>query len=248
MTVSNFSPSSSGGSFGINLKKNDGTYWKNTRSKFFARTTATQIYRRPVVPVITSFSVTPTSIDLDDRLTGTISFSLGVTGTSGQVTTARIIRVRDNAQIGTTFTGGSGLNLSQTLPNITQPLQTTTYRLIATNTDGNSHRDATVTVTKNPTLTNCRRTNYIDATTLYEFAFNLTGLPRPSVRYVFTQNNIAGQQGQVPYNHYAQGSNPYTWNVTGWRINFANSNARSLVLTATNSSGSATCTIGNIND
>ena len=173
---------------------------------------------------------------------------MGVTGTSGQVTTARIIRVRDNAQIGTTFTGGSGLNLSQTLPNITQPLQTTTYRLIATNTDGNSHRDATVTVTKNPTITNCRRTNYIDATTLYEFAFNLTGLPRPSVRYVFTQNNIAGQQGQVPFNHYAQGSNPYTFNVTGWRINFANSNARSLVLTATNSSGSATCTIGNIND
>ena len=241
-------PTSSNLSFGINAKFSDGTYLNNTRSKLFARDTRVQIYRRPVVPVITSFSVTPTTIDLDDRLTGTISFSLGVTGTAGQVTTARIIRVRDNAQIGTTFTGGSGLNLSQTLPNIAQPLRTETYRLIATNTDGNAHRDTTVTVTKNPTLTNCRRTNYIDATTLYEFAFTLTGLPRPSVRYVFTQNNIAGQQGQVPYSHYAQGSNPYTFNVTGWRINFANSNARSLRLTASNSSGSSSCVINNIND
>ena len=50
--------------------------WNNTRSKLFARDTRVQIYRRPVVPVITSFSVTPTNIDLDDRLTGTISFSL----------------------------------------------------------------------------------------------------------------------------------------------------------------------------
>ena len=248
VTNSNFRVTGTNLNWGVNLKFSDGTYLNNTRSKLFARTGASQIYRRPVVPVITSFSVTPTTIDLDNRLTGTISFSLGVTGTAGQVTTARIIRVRDNAQIGTTFTGGSGLNLSQTLPNIAQPLRTETYRLIATNTDGNSHRDATVTVTKNPTLTNCRRTNYIDATTLYEFAFNLTGLPRPSVRYVFTQNSIAGQQGQVPYNHYAQGSNPYTFNVTGWRINFANSNARSLRLTASNSSGSSSCVINNIND
>ena len=248
VTNSNLRVTGTNLSWGVNLKFSDGTYLNNTRSKLFTRTGASQIYRRPVVPVITSFSVTPTTIDLDDRLTGTISFSLGVTGTAGQVTTARIIRVRDNAQIGTTFTGGSGLNISQTLPNIAQPLRTETYRLIATNTDGNAHRDTTVTVTKNPTLTNCRRTNYIDATTLYEFAFNLTGLPRPSVRYVFTQNSIAGQQGQVPFNHYAQGSNPYTWNVTGWRINFANSNARSLTLTASNSSGSSSCTINNIND
>ena len=151
--------------------------------------------------MITSFSVTPTTIDLDDRLTGTISFSLGVTGTSNQVTTARIIRVRDNAQIGTTFTGGSGLNLSQTLPNITQPLRTETYRLIATNTDGNSHRDATVTVTKNPTLTNCRRTNVYSKGCIYNsllLLLVLQDLPRTVVRYrSYSRNNWQQFQGQV---------------------------------------------------
>ena len=210
---------------------------------------STLISRHSNPPPITSFTISPSSIDLDTRPSGTITFTFSITGTTGQVTNAQIVRLPSGTNVGTTFVAGAGLGFTnQTLPNIVQPLQTTTYRLLASNTEGSSHRDSTLTVTKNPTLTNCRRTNYIDATTLYEFAFNLTGLPRPSVRYVFTQNNIAGQQGQVPFNHYTQGSNPYTWNVTGWRINFANSNARSLRLTATNSSGTATCTINNIND
>ena len=195
-------------------------------------------------PAITAFSVAPTTIDLDTRATGTITFTLGVTGRAGQVTNAHIVREPEGVNVGTSFTAGAGANISTTLPNITQPQKTTTYRLIASNSGGSSHRDTTVTVTKNPALSNLRRTRYIDATKLYEFAFTVEGLPRPTVTYVFS----GGQQGTVNSRHFTQGSNPYTWNVSGWRIVFANANAQSLVLTATNASGTATARLANIND
>ena len=195
-------------------------------------------------PTITAFSVAPTTIDLDTRATGTITFTIGVTGIAGGNTYAQIVRLPGGTNIGTTFTAGAGADINTTLPNITQPQQTTTYRLFAHNSAGAAHKDASVVVTKNPTLTNCRRTGYVDATTLYQFGFTLTGLPRPSVTYRFSR----GQQGTVALSHYTQGSNPYTWTIDGWRINFASSTAQSLTLTATNASGSATCTISNIND
>ena len=163
---------------------------------------------------------------------------------SGGITYAQIVRLPNGANVGATFVSSAGANISSTLPNIPQPQSTTTYRLIASNSGGHSHRDTTVTVTKNPTLTNCRRTGYIDATTQYQFGFTLTGLPRPTVTYVFS----GGQQGTVSDRHLVQGSNPYTWTSSGWQIVFANANAQSLTLTATNASGSSTCTISNINN
>ena len=197
-------------------------------------------------PAITAFSVAPNSIDLDTRASGTVTFTIGVTGTAGRTTTAQIVRLPDGTNIGPTLVSGGGTNITTTVPNILQPNQTTTYRLIASNGSSQSHKDTTVTVTKNPTLTNCRRTGYIDATTTYYFAFTLTGLPRPTVTYAFS----GGQQGTFVSRHFVQGSNPYTWNVPerAWRITFANSNAQSLTLTATNASGTATCRIANINN
>ena len=138
----------------------------------------------------------------------------------------------------------------QQLQNIPQPDKTTVYRLVAHNSGGSSHQDATVTVTKNPTLANCRRVGFIDATTTYFFGWTLTGLPQPTVTYSFS----GGQSGTTNPDHLSQGSNNYTWTTSGQpnnyglRITFANPNAQSLVLTATNASGTATCTISNINN
>ena len=195
-------------------------------------------------PVITAFDVVPKTLDLDTTPSGTIVFTIGVTGTAGSDTFAQIVRLPDGTNIGPTHVARSGANINTTLSNILQPNQTTTYRLFVHNEAGASHKDTTITVTKNPGLANCRRTGVINRTHTYFFGFTLTGLPRPTVTYAFS----GGQTGTVSPTHLTQGANPYTWTSTGWQIVFANSNAQSLTLTATNSSGSTTCTIANINN
>ncbi len=195
-------------------------------------------------PTISSFSVSPATIDLDTRLTGTISFSFSVSAQAGLSLSAQIYREPEGVAVGASFTAGKGLPLTGSLPNISQPLKPTTYRLVARNSGGASHSDATVTVTKNPTLTNCRRTGFVDATTLYTFGMTFTGLPRPLITYVFS----GGQQGTINERHYTQGANPYTWSFTDFRVTMATPQAQSVVFTATNSQGTATCRIGNIND
>ena len=195
-------------------------------------------------PVITTFSVSPSTIDLDTRATGTITFTLAVTGRAGENTYAQIVRLPSGANIGVTHVAANGASISTTLPNITQPQSTTTYRLFARNDEGASHKDTTVTVTKNPTLANCRRTGFNNQGFLYSFGFTLTGLPRPVVTYRFS----GGQQGTVNVRHYSQGSNPYTWTIDGWRVTMPSAANQSLTLTATNGSGTTTCSIGNINE
>ena len=196
-------------------------------------------------PVITGFSVAPDNIDLDTRSSGTITFTIAVTGTAGSSTYAQVVQLPNGTNIGPTQVATGGANISTTIPNIVQPQQTTSYRLFVHNTAGTAHKDATVTVTKNPTLANCRRTNVINRTgfSTYTFGFTLTGLPRPVVTYSFS----GGQTGNVNTSHYNQSGNPYTWDIRGWNITFSGPNAQSLTLTATNASGTATCTISNIN-
>ena len=194
-------------------------------------------------PVITAFDVVPKNLDLDTTPTGTIVFTIGVTGTAGSDTYAQVVRLPDGTNIGPTHVGRSGANINTTLSNILQPNQTTTYRLFVHNEAGASHKDTTITVTKNPTLANCRRTGVINSTHTYFFGFTLTGLPRPVVTYRFS----GGQTGTVSATHLTQGANPYTWTSSGWQVIFPNSNAQSLILTATNASGSVTCRIANIN-
>ena len=182
-------------------------------------------------------------------LYNTRSYLFNTTTSSGATTNAHIVRLPDGATIGATYTGANGANISTTVPNIPQPQKTTTYRLVASNSGGASHQDATVTVTKNPTLASCRRTNYIPArpgisSPQYTFGALLTGLPRPVVTYRFS----GGQTGTIPTGHFRQGANTYTWNIQDWRITFATDANQSLTLTATNSSGTATCTIANINN
>ena len=196
-------------------------------------------------PVITSFSVSPSTIDLDTRASGTITFTFGVTGQPGKVSSADVHQLPGGGNIGATFTAQAGANITGNLPNITQPQATTTYRLIARNTTGASHRDTTVTVTRNPGLSSCRRTNVIARVgfTNYTFAFTVVGLPMPTVTYRFS----GGRQGTVTAGHCSQGANLSTWNCSGWNVTMPNSNAQSLILTATNTSGTNTCTLSNIN-
>lgn len=204
----------------------------------------TLIWENTDSPTITNFSASPSSIDLDTRATGTISFTLAVTGTAGQTTTAQIYRLPENAKVGPSYSGANGANISQSLPNIPQPQKTTTYRLLARNGGGSSHSETTVTVTKNPTLANCRRISFSQQGFQYDFGFTLTGLPRPVVTYSFS----GGITGTIANNLLIQGANPYTWSVNNFRVNMPSAANQSLTIMATNASGSVTCSLVNINN
>ena len=205
------------------------------------------IWRNIDPPSITAFSISPSTIDLDTRSSGTITFSFTVVGTAGQISYAQIIRLPGGGNIGATFVGASGATINGNLPNILQPSQTTTYRLIARNDSEASHRDTTVTVTQNPVIRNFRQTGFrqgipgISADT-YNFGATIVGYPMPSVSYRFS----TGEQGTITRNHFTS-SGTNTWTLAFSHI-FNNANARSLVLTARNSSGSITSTLNNIND
>ena len=172
-------------------------------------------------------------------------FTYGVTGTAGQDTYAQVYAEPQASKVGPQVASTRGGNLAGSIPNIERPNKSQIYRLQARNSGGSSHRDITLTITKNPTIASLRRTNIISRTGFarYTFAMTITGLPQPTLTYRFS----GGQTGTIPTSHYSQGANDYTWNVSGWSITFANANAQSLVVTASNSSGSVTATLSNIN-
>ena len=191
----------------------------------------------------------------DSRLTLSIKFNLSkvvdklrfnfaIGPTVAEITKAQIYQVRGNVKVGPEHDSTLGGGLTQVVSNIDRPNQTTDYRLLATNAGGASHRDVRLTITKNATISGCRRTGFNNQTFLYQFTATFTGLPRPVVTYAFS----GGRTGTIDARHYQQGSNPYTWTITNWRVNFANANAQSLTLTATNSSATATCRLDNINN
>ena len=204
-----------------------------------------KVWQNTNPPSITAFSVTPTTVDLDSPPANLV-FTLNITGTTGQETNAKILLEPQGTQVGTSFAAPAGQNLAQNnITGIPIPDATQTYRAIATNDGGASHKDLSITVTKNPVISNCSRTGFTDATTRYRFGFTVTGLPRPTVSYSFS-NSL--QTGNVPFEHYTQGANRNTWNIDNWFVVFATPQTRSLTLTATNSQGTSTCTINNIND
>ena len=223
-------------------------------------TRATSDFTSPSLGVTTRSYWTTSAINsadtiTDSRLTMSIKFNLSkivdklrfnfaIGPTVAEVTKAQIYQVRGNIKVGPEHDSTLGGGLTQVVSNIDRPDQTTDYRLLAMNGGGASHRDIRLTITKNPILRSCRRTGFNNQGFLYQFGFQVEGLPRPNVSYVFS----GGRQGNVPASHFQQGSNPYTWNITDWRISFSNANAQSLVLTATNSSGSVTCRLANINN
>ena len=191
----------------------------------------------------------------DSRLTMSIKFNLSkvvdklrfnfaIGPTVAEVTKAQIYQVRGNVKIGPEHDSTLGGGLIQTIRNIDRPNQTTDYRLLAMNGGGASHRDIQFVVTKDATISGCRRTGFNNQTFLYQFTATVTGLPRPVVTYSFS----GGRTGTIDARHFQQGSNPYTWTINNWRVNFANANIQSLVLTSRNSSATNTCRIANINN
>ena len=192
-------------------------------------------------PSITSFTVTPTAIDLDTRATGTVSFSLVVMGTTGQDTYAQVVRLPGGQSVGATFSGIGGANISDTLPNIPQPNQTTVYRLIARNNGGASHRDTTVTVTQNPALSACTATGRSGGQgaplgVTVTITCTVRGFPRPVI--TINQN---WQTSQTPDRHFtSSGTNTWTWTDSQF---YGTSGGRTFRVTATNSSGTATADV-----
>ena len=164
---------------------------------------------------------------------------------TGGNTYAQIYNARTHAKVGPQHSATGGGSISTTVPNIERPDGPTPYRLVARNSGGASHRDTTLTITKNPTLSGLRRIGSLSRPgfTNYTFGFTLTGLPQPTVTYRFS----GGQTGTVPTVHLRQGDNAYTWNVINWQVTMPNANAQSLTLTATNASGSVTASLANIN-
>ena len=221
---------------------------KAVQKIFVGAGSGSPVWQNTNPPAITGFSVSPSSIDLDTRASGNITFTLQVTGTTGQITKAQVYRIRDNVKIGAEFNAATGSNINTTVPNIPQPNQSTGYRLVAWNEGGASHQDLNLEVTKNPTITNLRRTNFIPARAGFsgaQFTFEavITGLPRPSVVYLFG----TGETATLPASDFSQGSNPYTWNLR-FTVTRANANTTSLRLTATNNSGTAQLSLSSITD
>ena len=193
-----------------------------------------EVFRQGTPPTITSLSAAPSTIDLDTRPSGTVTVTFGVTNSTHN----RLYNTRTGANIPLT---------TSTTAIFAQPQQPTTYRLVAQNATGATHRDTSVDVTKNPTIASLRRSGFQQipgggGSANYRFAMTVTGLPRPSLSYRFGN----GQQGAVSARRFTQGANPYTWSVE-FLVTRANANADSLVMTATNASGTVTSTLANIN-
>ena len=223
-------------------------------------TRATSDFTSPSLGVTTRSYWTTSAINsadtiTDSRLTMSIKFNLSsifnklrfnfaIGPTVAEVTKAQIYQVRGNIKVGPEHDSTLGGGLTQVVSNIDRPNQTTDYRLLAMNGGGASHRDIQFVVTKDATISGCRRTGFNNQTFLYQFTATVTGLPRPVVNYSFS----GGRTGTIDARHFQQGSNPYTWTITNWRVNFANANPQSLTLTATNSSSTNTCRLANINN
>ena len=201
-------------------------------------TNTTPFWQNTSPPPISLFVIQPSSIDLDTRPTGTISLTIGISGTPGQETTAQIVRLPDGANIGPSYSGISGATITALIPNIPQPTHTTTYRLIAHNDAGNSHKDRTVTVTQNPVVSGCSATgsggSIADPTgTQIRISCQVKGFPMPVVTInqgwspsPVTQRHFTKISGQV---------NTWSFSVTN---RYPNQNTRTFRVTATNSSGS----------
>ena len=181
-------------------------------------------------------------------VTSTIRLSFAVTAQAGKALSAQVYNAGTGAEIGTRFVAAAGSGISEVVNAPTPNQSSTTYRVIAKNSGGASHKDLSVTATKDPTIANLRRTRYIApipgySPAQYTFGMTITGLPRPTATYTFS----GGQNGTIDARHFTQGANPYTWTVN-FPQSFATVTAQSLTVTVTNASGSANARIANIND
>ena len=163
----------------------------------------------------------------------------------GSIQTSRVFLEPQGTQIGQTYVTAGGVGVSETF-DTPQPSQTQTYRLVITRDGGTSHSDAVVTITQNPVITNFRRVSFQQAPGLqagtFGFRATIVGYPQPTLSYRFGN----GRQGAITARHLSPsaGTNEFNFN---WSIYHTVLND-SLVLTASNSSGSVSSTISRISN
>ena len=203
----------------------------NAKVKIFANKTG---------PTIDSFSSNPSSINLDSSPPTNITLSFSLSGAA-----ATRNRIVDD-------TGRNIPLTTNTTAVLARPARPTTYTLISENSAGRSQRDLTVNVTKNATISNLRRTNYIPpipgvSGAVYYFQADALGMPKPVITYQIS----GGYNGTVPPRQVqSQGvssNNSGISYIIRFHIALPNANARSLRMTATNAGGSRTETLTNIN-
>ena len=139
-----------------------------------------EVWNNTNLPNIVTFTVSPTTIDLDTRPTGNISLSWTATAQSN-TQTSKLYLEPQGTRIGQTFVTGSGAGVSNTF-SYTQPTATQIYRVVVNNSGGASHRDVTVTVTQNPQVSGFNYGVHLGGG-IYQYSFSatITGLPRPTV-------------------------------------------------------------------
>ena len=207
--------------------------------KIYMGTDTTAVWQQVQAgPPITTFTVAPSTIDLDTRSSGTISFTAAVTGKTGNDTTCQIVRLPDGTPVGTSFLGVGGANISETVPNIAQPSSTTIYRLLCHYSGGGSNlADRTVTVTKNAGVSACsfRAVPGGQSAPLAEtlhITCTITGTPRPTV-------TITGwNDGNAFTDRHFTSTGTNQWSFTASRF-FGSVEARDVTVVATNSTFTA---------
>lgn len=195
------------------------------------------LYQAGTGPIIGAFTATPNTIDLDTRETGTVDLCCTIpAGVSGNIHYYHGNFIPLSSP-GSCTSGQIGATIQQ-------PTITTRFICGARNATGATSKALTVTVTKDPAISNCRRISFSQQGFQYVFGFTVSGAPRPVVTYSFS----GGQQGTIVGNLFNTGPNNYTWTINNFRIDMPNANQQTLTLTATNSSNPSgvTCSF-NIN-
>ena len=185
-----------------------------------------------------------------DRVIDKLRFNFAVSPTANQITSAQIYNVtNNNAEVGTRFQSTSGAGITQTLSNIDRPNQSTVFRLVSSNTGGSTHRDATLTITQNPRISNLRRTGFrqVDTGGNFQFSARVSGYPQPLIDWVFG-NGADSQRNNDNVRFTPVPSQVNTWNIvvggsSGMYHPVLND---SFTLTAGNGSGSVRQRINNI--
>lgn len=183
------------------------------------------VWQQSNPPTITSFTATPSTLDLD---TATGNITLRVAGTN--FTAGKFVNKRTGEVI-INFASTTGTSsVSTPIPN-----QTTTYTVILTNSTGAVSQDVTVTATKNPTIESFQSDGQLASRLpsggTFRFSAVIDGLPRPAIR---ADQGI----GAITDRHLTRRSDG-KWDLTFTHY-FGVSGSRQITLTATNSSGSVT--------
>ena len=224
----------------IRFEKTDGSFLSVESTS----TSQTLVWKNTDPPVITAFSVSPTTIDLDTRPTGDVSLSFTATAQSGKTQTGQLFLEPQGTMIGQTYVSGSGVGLSESGITTPQPDKNQTYRVVVRNAGGASHRDATVTVTQNPVVSNLEvaflgdRQGGTGGT--IRIRGRVKGYPRPEVSVSPGWTYLSGTN-HISARHFTPVSGlTNTWAFETTQYHGANPGQVTYTVTGTNSSGSGT--------